>query len=246
MIDCGLATVRALLRLRGQRLLLVSAGTLLTVGASSIVVEAPSARRQMVTATVFYGGLALTWSLVAGWLGRELRSGSILQWAQLPVSIVVVYALRFTMAAGTALLLAGLQAAVVGVFVQPAAPADATHLLAGLPGMLLVYLVFSGLVWTLGGWGVVGDGWAALLLALELSVLELMARLRPEWLGPAAGPLDIIGLPLDDLGLSASLLSDASTGTGAALIRVMAWLAGCATLGALGIRCRPLRPPMAD
>jgi len=237
--------MRALIRMRGARLAVAASVALLAAALSETLLDG-SARRQVTTAAAFYGGLALTWILVTGWLGRELRSGAVLLWEQLPASIVAMYALRFTMAMAMALLLASLLIGAVSLLVYQATPADAVLLLTGLPGVLLVHMVLGALVWTLGGWSVPGDGWAALVLALALAILELVARLRPNWLGPAAAPLDTVALPLDDIGLAASLLSGPSTGAVRALARVLTWLAGCVALGALGVGVRLSRPPTGD
>lgn len=245
MIHFALAAGHALLRLRGRRMLGVGVATVLGTSLCSITLN-ESARRLMITAIPFYGGLALTWICVSGWLGRELRSGTTLLWGQLPASGVAIYGLRFLLTTGTALVLAGLQTGVVGALIHLTGPVDAPPLLEGLPGMLLAYLVLSTLVWTVGGWGVAGDGWAALLAGLTLSALELTVRLRPEWLGPAAAPTDAIGLPLDDLGIAGMLLTGPARDVVPALMRVFVWLTGCAMLGALGVQLRLRRPATHD
>jgi hypothetical protein len=195
-------------------------------------------------AITFYGSLALTWSLVGGWLGRESGSNVALHWVQLPVSPLRLHGLRFATLTGVALVLAGLQIVLIaGLIRVGGAGEDALRLLTGLPGTTLVCLVFGVLVWALGGWGVAGDGWAALLVAASLSTLELVARLQPEWLGPLAGPVDAIGLPLDDLGMASGFLAGRGAGGWTALLRVVAWLAVWGIVGALGVKTRSRRRP---
>jgi hypothetical protein len=235
---------RARLRDRRPQLLLVSAATVL----GAVLAVGFSARFPglgVSTAVISYGGLALTGSLVGGWIGRESGSRVAVQWAQLPANPLLLHGLRFATLIGTALILVGLQVLlIVGLCYLVGMGNDAVHLLAGLPGTTLVCLVFGTLIWTSGGWGVGGDGWAALLLGAALSILELLARLQPEWLGPIAGPADVIGLPLDDVGLASGFLAGRDAGAWAALVRVFAWLAAWAIIGALGVhtRCRRYSP----
>jgi hypothetical protein len=155
------------------------------------------------------------------------------------VSPLRLHGLRFATLAGAALILAGLQTALIGGLIYVGgSQADGLRLLTGLPGTTLVFLVFGVLVWALGGWGVAGDGWAALLVAMGLSALELVARLHPEWLGPVAGLVDAVGLPLDDLGVASGLLAKRGTEGWVALLRVVAWLAVWGIAGALGVQTR--------
>lgn len=241
----AVAACRARLRVCRSRLTVVSVATLL--GAVLTQAVPPGSAGLRTSAVVaLYGGLAVVWSLTGGWIGREARSGIALHWAQLPVNPLLLHGVRFATLTATALILAGLPILLVaGSSLVGGAEGDALRLVSGLPGMMLLYLVFAVLVWALGGWGVAGDGWAALLVATMLSVLELVARLHPEWLGPAAGPADVVGLPLDDLGLASAFLAGGGSGGWVALIRVLLWMAGWGVVGAAGVNATSRRrhPP---
>ncbi|HZD06166.1 MAG TPA: hypothetical protein VE173_14745, partial [Longimicrobiales bacterium] len=197
----GWAACRARLRVRGRWLLLVALATL--GGAVWATAADPGRAAPVAGGAALYGGIVLVVVLVSGWLGSELRSGVSLFWIQMPGSPLLLYAGRFAAILGAALVLATAQGlAVVGILGAADMPGSAATLLLRIPGFLLAAVAIAALVWTAGGWGVRGDGWAGVVAGIGLLGLELVARLQPGWLGGAAAAADLVGFPLDDLGLA--------------------------------------------
>lgn len=227
-------TCRARVRTRAAWGFAVPLAVLLVVGAAAATGAQGLAPLAGITSS--FGAALLFTLLVGGWVGEELRSGAALFWIQTPHRPVALYAARFAGVAAMAGILAlTLPAAAAGLLFAFGRGTAATEVLLRVPALGLTLGILAALVWTTGGWGIRGDGWAGALAGLGLAGLELGARLRPDALGVAAGPADLLGLPLDDLASAASLLAGTG-GDGAALARVLAWITAWGVLGAAGVR----------
>lgn len=237
------ATFRARLRARRRWVLglppavLAAVAVLAGVSHESMPVAGPLA---LLAATLLF------LVLVGGWLGDELASGAALFWVQTPHAPAILFGARFAVVAGTAGLLAlTLPAATAGLLAALGHLEAAGQIARSVPALGLNLTVLAALVWGTGAWGVRGDAWAGPLVGGLLVALELVVRLQPGWLGPLAGPADLVGLPVDDLASTAALLSGNGGDLGPAL-RVLPWLATWGVLGTVGVHTTAGRAALAE
>lgn len=215
-----LSFLRARVRLRRFPIALGLGALLIVPGSIGALTGSDRAAEIARNAAHVWVGGWITVMMASGWLGRDLKTDAYLYWLQSARSPLGLIARRQLSLLFASMLLVetthGMGLA-ISALIGGGSLDGGTMSGVVSPAIVALHTSMAVTVWNVGSWSVRADGIVGSLVWMALCVLELLAKLGPEWMDPVRSGLDLVGLPLDQIPAIDGLVIGSSSAIRAAI-----------------------------